>query len=62
MAAESGLGGDVVTPGGDSAVERVLAAVLYGDLLSVYLAVARGVDPTPVEPIEQLKQRLAASP
>ena len=33
--------------------------MLLGDLVSVYLAVLRGVDPTPVEVIERLKADLA---
>jgi glucose/mannose-6-phosphate isomerase len=44
---------------GQSAVERVMSLVLLGDLVSLYLAVLRGVDPTPVKPIETLKARLA---
>jgi glucose/mannose-6-phosphate isomerase len=43
---------------GDSRLERLLAAVLLGDLVSVYLAVLRGVDPSPVEAIERLKRAL----
>jgi glucose/mannose-6-phosphate isomerase len=44
---------------GDSRLERVLSHVLLGDLISVYLAVLGGVDPTPVEPIERIKAALA---
>ena len=44
---------------GDSRLERVLSLVLLGDLVSVYLAVLGGVDPTPVEPIERIKAALA---
>jgi glucose/mannose-6-phosphate isomerase len=47
-----------VSARGESAVERVLSLVLLGDLVSVYLAVLEGVDPTPVEAIERLKQEL----
>jgi glucose/mannose-6-phosphate isomerase len=43
---------------GRSRLERVLSLVLLGDLVSVYLAVLTGVDPTPVEPIERLKAAL----
>jgi glucose/mannose-6-phosphate isomerase len=43
---------------GDSRLERVLSLVLLGDLVSVYLAVLDGVDPTPVEPIERVKAAL----
>jgi glucose/mannose-6-phosphate isomerase len=49
----------VVVPGrGESRLERVLAQVLLGDLVSVYLAVLDGIDPTPVEAIERLKASL----
>ena len=44
---------------GSNPVERLLSLVLLGDLVSVYLAVLRGIDPTPVEPIERLKAELA---
>jgi glucose/mannose-6-phosphate isomerase len=43
---------------GESRLERVLSLVLLGDLVSVYLAVLDGVDPTPVEPIERFKVAL----
>ncbi|HEX8743120.1 MAG TPA: bifunctional phosphoglucose/phosphomannose isomerase [Thermoleophilaceae bacterium] len=43
---------------GASATERVLSLVMLGDLTSVQLAYARGVDPTPVEAIDRLKARL----
>ncbi len=44
---------------GESATERLVSLVLLGDLVSLYLAVLRGVDPTPVESIEQLKEALS---
>jgi len=43
---------------GDSRLERVLSAVLLGDLVSVYMAVLAGVDPTPTPALTQLKQQL----
>ena len=43
---------------GESRLERVLSLVLLGDLVSVYLAVLAGVDPTPVEAIERFKASL----
>jgi glucose/mannose-6-phosphate isomerase len=43
---------------GDSRLERVLSAVLLGDLVSIYMAALAGVAPTPVEAIERLKQQL----
>jgi glucose/mannose-6-phosphate isomerase len=43
---------------GRTRVERLLWATMLGDLVSVELADARGVDPTPVEAIEDLKAAL----
>jgi glucose/mannose-6-phosphate isomerase len=43
---------------GESRLERVLSAVLLGDLVSVYMAALAGVDPTPVPAIDRLKQQL----
>jgi glucose/mannose-6-phosphate isomerase len=43
---------------GESRLERVLSAVLLGDLVSVYLAVLAGVDPTPTPALDHLKQQL----
>ena len=47
-----------VAPTGDTLVERVLAGVFLGDLVSVYLAALDGVDPTPVDAIDRLKAEL----
>ncbi len=44
---------------GQTSVERVFSLVLLGDLVSLYLAVLRGVDPAPVAAIETLKSELA---
>jgi glucose/mannose-6-phosphate isomerase len=44
---------------GETRVERVVSLVLLGDLVSLYLAVLRGVDPTPVALLERLKGELA---
>jgi len=43
---------------GDSRLERVLSAVLLGDLVSVYTAILAGVDPTPTPALSRLKQQL----
>ena len=45
---------------GSNPVERLLSLVMLGDLVSIYLAVLRGIDPTPVEPIDRLKAALCA--
>jgi glucose/mannose-6-phosphate isomerase len=44
---------------GESRTERLLWAVMLGDLLSLHLAAHRGVDPTPVAVVERLKDELA---
>jgi glucose/mannose-6-phosphate isomerase len=44
---------------GETSIERVMSLVLLGDLVSLYLAVLRGVDPGPVVVIERLKAALA---
>ena len=43
---------------GQSGIERVISLVLLGDLVSLYLAVLRGVDPGPVAAIDELKASL----
>ena len=43
---------------GESRLERVLSAVLLGDLVSVYMAALAGVDPTPTPALTRLKQQL----
>jgi glucose/mannose-6-phosphate isomerase len=44
---------------GESPTAQVMSLVLLGDLVSVYLAILRGKDPTPVVEIESLKTRLS---
>jgi len=43
---------------GATRTDRLLWTVMLGDLLSLHLAARRGVDPTPVEVIENLKDEL----
>jgi len=44
---------------GETATERLISLVLLGDLVSLYLAVLRDVDPTPVVMLDQLKNALS---
>lgn len=44
---------------GETAIERVISLVLLGDLVSIYLATLRGVDPGPVPILDELKAALA---
>ena len=63
-----GLTSEVVAPAarvlervpapGANRMERVLSLVLLGDLVSCYLAVLDGIDPTPVEAIVRFKELL----
>jgi glucose/mannose-6-phosphate isomerase len=46
---------------GEGKLARMLSTTLIGDFTSVYLALLRGVDPTPVETISLLKKRMAKS-
>jgi glucose/mannose-6-phosphate isomerase len=43
---------------GKSSLARMLSTVCIGDFTSVYLAILRGVDPTPVENINLLKEKM----
>jgi glucose/mannose-6-phosphate isomerase len=49
----------IVWAEGQSRLARVLTAVAYGDLMSVYLAILYQTDPTPVTLLAMLKERLA---
>lgn len=60
------IGADAVTVErvagiGETAFERIFSLVLLGDLVSLYLAVQRGVDPGPVDVLETLKAELSES-
>jgi len=43
---------------GETTVERVISLVLLGDLVALYMAILRGIDPSPVPAIDALKQAL----
>jgi glucose/mannose-6-phosphate isomerase len=46
---------------GETRMERLVSLVLLGDLVSLYLAILRGVDPAAIAVLEQLKATLASS-
>ncbi len=50
----------VVPARSGTSIERLLSLSLLGDLASIYLAVLRGVDPSPIVGIDRLKSALAA--
>jgi glucose/mannose-6-phosphate isomerase len=58
LLAETAVSVERVQTQGESRAERLLGAVILGDLLSLQLAAARGIDPSPVEAIERLKREL----
>lgn len=58
IAKESGILAEEISAEGDSPLSRLLSLVMVGDYTSIYVALSRGVDPTPVEVIERLKREL----
>lgn len=44
---------------GDSLLSRILSLIYIGDFVSYYLAILYGIDPTPVERVTYLKNKLA---
>jgi glucose/mannose-6-phosphate isomerase len=44
---------------GGSLLSQMMSLVMYGDFTSYYLAILHGIDPSPVEVISYLKDRLA---
>ena len=48
----------VITPQGDSVLKQLAYSFALGDFISIYLGILNGVNPTPVELVERLKQDL----
>ena len=61
LAAEGAAVVERVSARGETRLERLVSLVLLGDLVSLYMAVLRGVDPVSVRAIDVLKERLAAA-
>ena len=59
VARSRGVAVSVVVAEGSSPLERLASVVGLLDFASVYLALANGVDPTPIGPIDDIKARLA---
>ncbi len=53
-----GLNTDYVDARGDSALAHMWTQVLFGDYMAYYLAIAYGVDPTPIPALESFKKSL----
>ncbi len=61
MARNSGASVHEVSSRGRSELARLLTLVQFGDLVSTYLGIVRGVDPSPIEAIVNLKRALAGA-
>jgi glucose/mannose-6-phosphate isomerase len=59
IAAERGIGVTELDATGDLPLERLASLVQLIDYAAVYLAIAIGVDPTPIAAIQELKARIA---
>jgi glucose/mannose-6-phosphate isomerase len=59
IASDAGAEVREVWSGGRSGLARFLTLAMTGDYTSTYLAIARGVDPAPIDAIARLKQALA---
>lgn len=57
---EKGISGSIVPIEGTSLVEQIFSTLLVGDWASYGLALALGIDPSPVPMVEDLKRRLKA--
>jgi len=56
---QAGIYYQVVNGKGNTALSQMITLVLFGDYVSYYLAMLNEVDPTPVKPINFLKESLA---
>jgi glucose/mannose-6-phosphate isomerase len=60
-ATRESLPGEVIRhdSSGESRLARVFSSCYLGDYVSLYMGILRGIDPSPVDRIEELKKRLA---
>jgi glucose/mannose-6-phosphate isomerase len=59
LAAQRGIEVSELTAVGDQPLERLASLVQLIDYASVYLAIAEGIDPSPIAAIQELKARIA---
>lgn len=59
MARDRGVAVTEIRAEGDHPLERIATLIAVADYVTVYLAIALGVDPTPVPAIQELKARIA---
>jgi glucose/mannose-6-phosphate isomerase len=57
----AGFNTDAIEAAGQSPLAHMLTALHYGDYVTYYLAMAYGVDPTPIPQIDYLKEQLGKS-
>ena len=48
----------VVKVQGDTLLQQLLWAIAYGDFVTMYTALANGLNPTPVNLVEKFKQQM----
>lgn len=58
---EAGIAVDSVRAQGDGRLAEMFSLLQFGDYLSYYLALDYGVDPTPIEALNRLKQAISES-
>ncbi len=56
-----GMNTDYVDARGDTPLAHIWTLILFGDYMSYYLAMAYGVDPTPIKALVDFKQAMAES-
>jgi glucose/mannose-6-phosphate isomerase len=59
MLREAGVISEIVKARGEGRLTQQMNLVQFGDYVSFFLAMANGVDPTPILPIDRLKQKMA---
>jgi len=57
----AGIPTDHFTSTGETSLQQVWSAIHYGDYISYYLAMLYGVDPTPIDAIQDFKKELVKS-
>lgn len=55
---QQGIGTDIYTAEGKTALEQMWTAIHFGDFMTYYLALLYGIDPTPITAMENLKVAL----
>ena len=56
--AEHGFSPHIVEARGTTYLQQLLYLILFGDYVSAYLGIDEGIDPTPVNLVEEFKKKL----